>query len=117
MPKDRQLRRQTTRKSEDQEVFFSVESVLKPLNTVISSNGGFYTIDALAQKLKGFEDLSAVAKRNLVRRALELSVRIGAGKAVRMFIGIRTVSGKLTTRRPSSVPSVEDSVMFEPEGL
>jgi hypothetical protein len=106
---------QQLRTNEDQEVFISVESTLKQLFTVIPSDGGRYTVDALAQKLKGLEHLSAVAKRNLVRRMLEISVRVRARKAVPMFIGIRTVSGKLTTRRPYGVSPVGDAVIFAPD--
>ncbi len=103
--------------SRDQEVFISFETVQKQLSAGISKNGGFYTIDALAQRLEGFEDLSAVAKQNLVRRVLELSERVREGKSVRMFIGIRTISGKLTQRRPHGLPPVEEEVIFPPEDL
>jgi len=107
-----------TKRSEDHEVYCSVEKVLEQLHTAIPAQGGCYTIDALAQKLEGFyPGLSTVAKRNLVRRALEWSVPMRAGKAVPMFIGIWTVSGKLTTRRPSGGSPVGDSVIFEPLGL
>ena len=96
------------------EFFYPTEELLHMIYALIRPEGGHYKIALLAEQVD-LPDLSLKAKENLVRRALELSVRIKKGESVHWFIGVHARTGILTEPLPAGTERVGDQVRFESE--